>query len=63
MRLVTTIGVALALTAYSSTNIAGELISGPQVGEKVSGYFDIEAEKCGGIKDRHPVGTKGIRYY
>ena len=63
MRLVTTIGAALALTACTFPITAEELISGPQVGEKVSGYFDIEAEKCGGIKDRHPIGTKGIRYY
>ncbi len=63
MKLLTMLGVGVAVAASTSSISAEELISGPQVGERVTGFFDIGAEKCGGVKDRYPVGTKGLRYY
>ena len=38
------------------------LESGPQAGERVTGFFDFAGVKCGGAKDRYAVGT-APRYY
>ena len=63
MKLLVTIGVAVTVAASASTVSAEELVSGPQVGEKVGSLiFDFGGEKCGGAIDRYPVGTT-LRYY
>ena len=57
MKLLATIGVAVTVAASASTVSADELVSGPQVGEKVTSLlFEFGGEKCGGVKDRYPVG-------
>ena len=57
------VGLAVALAAQASTLSAEELVSGPQAGERVTSLlFDISGVKCGGAKDRYPVGTRP-RYY
>ena len=55
-------GLAVALAAHASTLSAEELVSGPQAGERVTGFFDFGGVKCGGAEDRYPVGTN-LRYY
>jgi hypothetical protein len=58
--------VALAVLATHATAThatAEELVSGPQAGEKVTGFFDFDGTKCAGPMDRYPIGTKGLRYY
>ena len=63
MKLLATIGVAVTVAASASTVSAEELVSGPQVGEKVDSWlFNFGGEKCGGAKDGYPVGTK-LPYY
>ena len=63
MKLLATIGVAVTVAASASTVSAEEVVSGPQVGEKVTSLlFDFGGEKCGGVKDQFPVGTT-LRYY
>ena len=63
MKLLATIGVAVTVAASASAVSAEELVSGPQVGDKVTSLvFDFSVEKYGGVKDRYPVCTT-LRYY
>ena len=64
MKFIIAVGLAVALAVQASTPLsAEELVSGPQAGERVTALlFDISAVKCGGAKDRYPVGTSP-RYY
>jgi len=54
--------LAVTLAAQASVINADDLVSGPQAGERVTGFFDFSGVKCGGAKDRYAVGTK-LRYY
>ena len=56
-----TIAVAVSLVTTPVT-AADNLVSGPQTGERVTGFFDLEGVKCGGVTDRYAVGTT-LRYY
>lgn len=59
----TTILLAFALLISGVPSRAAEpLVSGPQAGAKVTGYFDIAGYKCGGAEDGIAVGSKP-RYY
>lgn len=62
MKAIAIVGLAMLATHVTWAS-AEELVSGPQAGEKVSGYFDFAGTKCGGSTDRYPVGTKSLRYY
>ena len=62
MKCIVAVGLAVTLATQASTLSAEELVSGPQAGERVTGFFDISGVKCGGAKDRYPVGTNP-RYY
>jgi len=53
---------ALATHATATHATAEELVSGPQAGEKVTGYFEFRGTKCAGTTDRYPAGTK-LSYY
>lgn len=62
MKRLATLAVAVTVATSSLASAGDELVSGPQVGERVTGYFDIEAEKCGGAEDGYAVGSV-TRYY
>lgn len=55
MRLLTTFGIAGAVLALATAAGAGELKSGPQVGDSV-GAFNVV--KCGGVDDDVDVGEQ-----
>ncbi|MBC8357140.1 MAG: hypothetical protein H8E66_34645 [Planctomycetes bacterium] len=55
--------IAVAVSFVTTAAPAAEkIVSGPQAGEKVTGFFDFSGVKCGGATDRYAVGTKP-RYY
>lgn len=58
MKSIVVVGLTVALAARASTLSGGELVSGPQAGERVTGFFDFSGVKCGGAKDRYAVGTR-----
>ncbi len=63
MKSILAVGLTVALGAQASTLNAEELVSGPQVGERVGSLnFEFSGIKCGGAKDGIKVGTN-YSYY